>query len=503
MMVTASAAAGAVSHDDGFDWASIDWRQAETAVRRLQARIVQACQAGRWGKVRALQHLLTHSFAAKVLAVRRVTENKGKRTPGVDGETWTTPGQKMAAVWRLRQRGYQPQPLRRVYIPKRNGKRRPLSIATMRDRAMQTVYLFALDPVAEVRADPNSYGFRVGRSTADAIDQCFRVLCQRDSAKYLFEGDIRACFDQIDQRWLEDHVVIDTKLLRGWLQAGYCEGNRLYPTERGAAQGGPISPVLANCTLDGLERLLSRHFPTWRAPHAQVHLIRFADDFVITGRDRSLLETKVRPLVEAFLQERGLTLSPEKTVVTHISEGVDFLGQHLRTYRGRLLVTPSAKNVKAFLEKVRTTIRKHRQSTAGDLIEHLNPMLRGWALFHRHVSSSRTYVRVDFAVFTALWAWARRRHPNKGAFWVRQHYFHTVGNRHWVFSGTVRDTDGTPVTVRLFATTSCRFQRYTKVKANANPYDPAWRAYFAQRRARHSPPKAAVDTLPVQEPAAT
>jgi RNA-directed DNA polymerase len=503
MMVTAAAAAGAVSHDDGFDWVSIDWRQAEAIVRRLQARIVQACQAGRWGKVRALQHLLTHSYAAKVLAVRRVTENKGKRTPGVDGETWTTPEQKMAAVRSLRQRGYQPQPLRRVYIPKRNGKRRPLSIATMHDRAMQTVYLFALDPVEEVRADPNSYGFRIGRSTADAIDQCFRVLCQRDSAKYLFEGDIRACFDQIDQRWLEDHVVIDTKLLRGWLQAGYCEGNRLYPTERGAAQGGPISPVLANCTLDGLERLLRRHFPTWRAPHAQVYLIRFADDFVITGRDRPLLETKVRPLVEAFLQERGLTLSPEKTVVTHISEGVDFLGQHLQTYRGRLLVTPSAKNVKAFLEKVRTTIRKHRQSTAGDLIEHLNPMLRGWALFHRHVSSSRTYVRVDFAVFTALWAWARRRHPNKGAFWVRQHYFHTVGNRHWVFSGTVRGTDGTPVTARLFATTSCRFQRYTKVKANANPYDPAGRAYFAQRRARRSPPKAAVDTLPVQEPAVT
>jgi RNA-directed DNA polymerase len=499
MMATASAAAGAVSHDD-LDWASINWRQAEAAVRRLQARIVQACQAGRWGKARALQHLLTHSYAAKVLAVRRVTENKGKRTPGVDGETWTTPGQKMAAVRNLRQRGYQPQPLRRVYIPKRNGKRRPLSIATMRDRAMQTVYLFALDPVAEVRADPNSYGFRVGRSTADAIDQCYKVLFQPGSAKYLFEGDIRACFDQIDQRWLEDHVVIDTKLLHRWLQAGYCEGGKLYPTERGAAQGGPISPVLANYALDGLERLLARHFPAKGIRHPQVYLIRYADDFVITGRDRSLLETTVKPLVEAFLQERGLTLSPEKTVVTHISEGVDFLGQHLQTYRGRLRVTPSAKNVKAFLEKIRTTIRKHRQTTAGDLIEHLNSMLRGWASFHRHVSSSRTFARVDSALFTALWAWARRRHPNKGARWVRKRYFHTVGNRHWVFSGTVLGTDGTPVTARLFATTSCRFQQHTKVKANANPYDPAWRAYFAQRRTRRSPYKAAAESLSAQAP---
>jgi RNA-directed DNA polymerase len=468
-------------------------------VRRLQARIVQACQAGRWGKVRALQHLLTHSYAAKVLAVRRVTENKGKRTPGVDGETWTTPAQKMAAVGNLRQHGYQAQPLRRVYIPKRNGKRRPLSIATMRDRAMQTVCLFALDPVAEVRADPNSYGFRVGRSTADAIDQCYKVLFQPGSAKYLFEGDIRACFDQIDQAWLKDHVVIDTKLLRRWLQAGYCEGGKLYPTERGAAQGGPLSPVLANYTLDGLEPLLARHFPAKGVRHPQVYLVRYADDFVITGRDRSLLETKVRPLVETFLQERGLTLSPEKTVVTHISEGVDFLGQHLQTYRGRLRVTPSAKNVKTFLEKVRTTIRKHRQTTAGDLIEHLNSMLRGWASFHRHVSSSRTFARVDSALFTALWAWARRRHPNKGARWVRKRYFHTVGNRHWVFSGTVLGTDGTPVTARLFATTRCRFQRHTKVKADANPYDPAWWAYFAQRRARRSLAKAATAALPVQE----
>jgi RNA-directed DNA polymerase len=489
MMATAAAAVGAVSHDDDFDWLSIDWRQAETRVRRLQARIVQACQAGRWGKVRALQHLLTHSFAAKVLAVRRVTENKGKRTPGVDGVTWTTPAQKMAATRSLRQRGYQPQPLRRVYIPKRNGKRRPLSIATMRDRAMQTVHLFALDPVAEVHADPNSYGFRIGRSTADAIAQCFNVLGQKGLAAYLLEGDIQACFSEIDQRWLEDHVRMDTKLLHRWLQAGYYEGTRLYPTERGAAQGGPLSPVLANVALDGLERLLAQHFPAKRSPHQQVFLIRYADDFVITGRDRSLLETTVKPLVESFLQERGLTLSPEKTVVTHISEGVDFLGQHLRAFDGRLRITPSAKNGQTFLDKVRVRIHKNRQATAGELIEQLNPMIRGWAAYHRHVSSSRIYARVDAAIFKALWAWARHRHPNKGGRWVRKQYFHTVGNRHWVFSGMVPGSDGTSVVIRLFAATSYRFQRHTKVKANANPYDPVWKAYFVQRRARRTSTK--------------
>jgi RNA-directed DNA polymerase len=293
---------------------------------------------------------------------------------------------------------------------------------------------------------------------------------------------------------------MDTTMLRRWLTAGYLEQGRLFPTERGTGQGGPLSPVLANCTLDGLERLLAQHWPTKWPNSPQVHFARFADDFVITGRGRSLLETEVKPLVEAFLQERGLTLSPEKTVVTHISDGVDFLGQHLRKYHGALRVTPSAKNTKAFLDKVRTTIAKSKQASAGDLIERLNPIIRGWALFHRHVSSSRTRARVDHAIFQALWAWARRRHPKKGAGWVRKHYFHTVGNRHWVFSGTVPSEDGTPVTARLYAATSCRFQRHTKVKAAANPYDPVWRAYFAQRRARRTPTKPVTDCPPAQEP---
>ena len=313
------------------------------------------------------------------------------------------------------------------------------------------------------------------------------------------EHQDRDSFSTIDQKWLEDHVVIDTKLLHRWLQAGYYEGHRLFPTKKGAAQGGPLSPALANGTLDGLERLLAQHFPARPVPYPQVYLIRYADDFLISGRDRSLLETKVKPLVEAFLQERGLTLSLEKTVITHISNGVDFLGQHLQTYRGRLLVTPSTKNVQAFLEKVRTVIRKHRQSTAGDVIEHLNPVLRGWAFFHRHVASSRTYARVDHVIFTMLWAWARRRHPTKGTDWVRKRYFQTVGNRHWVFSGTVPDTDGTPVTLRLFATATCHYRRHIQVKATANPYDPAWRAYFARRHVRRTPSTATGATPPGHE----
>ena len=192
---TVDAGAGAASHD-ALDWHAIDWPQAHRIVRRLQARIVQATQQGRWGKVKALQRLLTHSYSGRVLAVRRVTENQGKNTPGVDQVRWNTPQKKAAAVHALRQRGYQPLPLRRVYVPKSTGTTlRPLGIPAMADRAMQSLYLLALDPVAEVLADPNSYGFRVARAPADASAQCFTVLSNRFAPQWVLEGDIRACFD--------------------------------------------------------------------------------------------------------------------------------------------------------------------------------------------------------------------------------------------------------------------------------------------------------------------
>src|SRR5436309_8864790 len=223
-------------------WHQINWRQAERSVRRLQTRIAQATQAGKWGKVKALQRLLTHSFSGKALAVRRVTENTGKRTPGVDGTIWKTPQQKAVAIQTLNQRGYHPQPLRRVYIPKSNGARRPLSIPTMRDRAMQALYLLVLDPIAETTADPNSYGFRRGRSTADAMEACFIALCRNDRAQWILEGDIRSCFDQISHEWLLAHISMDKTILKKWLKAGYMENRHRYPTEEGTPQGGICTP---------------------------------------------------------------------------------------------------------------------------------------------------------------------------------------------------------------------------------------------------------------------
>jgi RNA-directed DNA polymerase len=205
--------AGAVSHDKE-EWQSIDWNAVRKNVRRLQARIVQATKEGRWGKVKARPHLLTHSFSGKALAVRRVTENQGRKTPGVDKVTWTMPSQKMAAIHQLRQRGYRPQPLRRVYIPKSNHQLRPLGIPAMSCRAMQALYLLALDPIAETLGDCNSYGFRSARSPADAIEQCFTDLCQRNSAQWILEGDLKSCFDNISHDWLLAHIPMDKTIRR-------------------------------------------------------------------------------------------------------------------------------------------------------------------------------------------------------------------------------------------------------------------------------------------------
>lgn len=378
--LTGVAAPGAASRDAGH-WHAIDWLRAHRLVRRLQARIVQATQAGRWGKVNALQRLLTHSYSGKVLAVKRVTENPGKHTPGVDHVLWNTPAKKATAVRTLQHRGYRPLPLRRVYLPKRGStKRRPLGIPTMTDRAMQTLHLLALDPIAEVTSDPNSYGFRRERAPADAIAQCFTVLSNRYAPQWILEGDIRSCFDEISHDWLLAHVPTDKAILRKWLKAGFMDKHALHPTEAGTPQGGPLSPVAANFTLNGLEALLRVQFPqTHQKSTTKVNLVRFADDFVITGASREVLEDEVKPLVESFLRDRGLTLSAEKTVLTHITEGFDFLGQHVRKYGGKLLITPSKKSVTTLLDAVRATVKANRQAKTGNLICQLNPLLRGWA----------------------------------------------------------------------------------------------------------------------------
>lgn len=479
---------GAVS-DMKSDWYAIDWQKACHHVKRLQARIVKATQENRWGKVEALQRLLTHSYSAKVLAVRRVTENRGRRTSGVDHQIWETPTRKVAAIQKLRQRGYKAAPLRRIYIPKSNGKLRPLSIPTMRDRAMQALYLMALQPIAETTADPNSYGFRKERSTADAIEGCFKVLSRRYDAAWVMEADIKACFDTISHQWLMENIPIEKSILKQWLKAGFMEKGSFSLTHEGTPQGGIASPVLANMALDGLERALKAKFvklykKPMRGVNPKVHCIRYADDFIITGSTKELLEKEVLPFVNEFLQERGLALSKEKTKFTHTSEGFDFLGSNIRKYKGKLIIQPSKTNLKSFLHEVRKLIKTHKQATASELIAYLNPKIKGWAYFHQYTCSSSTFNKVDAAIFHALWRWSLRRHKRKGKRWIKRKYFHRYGNRNWTFFGKTTKRDGSVIQPHLSYATDIKIRRHTKVKAEANPFDPRWEAYFEARNTK-------------------
>jgi RNA-directed DNA polymerase len=464
------------------DWHSINWKQANRNVRRLQRRIVQAQQQGKKRKVRALQFILTRSYSGRSLAVRRVTENAGKRTPGVDGQLLNTPAKKAQAVENLATEDYQAQPLKRIYIPKNDGKRlRPLSIPTMQDRAQQALHLLALDPVAETTADPNSYGFRKARSVADAIEQCCNTLSRRVAAQWVLECDIKSCFDEISMEWLLAHIPMDRAILRKWLAAGFIEQQVHYPTSAGTPQGGIISPVLMNLALDGLEPLLKTNFP--ERSGKLVNLTRFADDFIITGRSKEILENEVKPLVIVFLKERGLQLSEGKTRITHISEGFDFLGTHIRKYNGKFLTKPSRANVQAFLAEIKTTIRENLHTSVEELLKQLNPKIRGWALFHRSSASKEIFNYVDYRIFCELEHWMRRRHPSKSLSWCYKKYFTRVGNRGYVLQGTYLDRRGKPHIIRLVNASEIPIKRHVKVKAAANPYDPAWEPYFEERLA--------------------
>ena len=472
----------ATSHEE-VNWHAINWQKANQNVRQLQARIVKATQEGRWGKVKVLQHLLTHSFSGKALAVKRVTENQGKNTPGVNGEIWDTPTKKATAIRNLKQRGYKPLPLKRVYIPKSNGKKRPLGIPTMKDRAMQALYLLALEPIAETKADPNSYGFRPRRSTADAIEQCFKILACKRMPEWILEGDIKACFDRISHDWLLANIPTEKTILKKWLKAGFMEQGVLHPTDEGTPQGGIISPVLANMALDGLEKCLIAKFHTTLRARSQkkVNFARYADDFIITGSSRELLESEVLPFVQVFMKERGLELSLEKTRITHIEEGFDFLGQNVRKYDGVLLIKPSKKSIKALLGKVREVIKVNKTATAGNLILQLNPIIKGWVNYHQHVCSKRTFSFIDHAIFKALWQWAVRRHGNKGLRWIKDKYFKVVGRQKWVFTGEFRSEGGKPKIIRLASAARTPIRRHVKIRGDANPYDPTWEMYFEHR----------------------
>jgi RNA-directed DNA polymerase len=349
----------------------------------------------------------TNPFYGKCLAIKRVTENSGAKTAGIDGvvgkeiheakvmkkckgiESWSTPNSKMKAIEKLKRNGYRASPLRRIKIPKANGKWRALGIPTMTDRAMQALHSLALLPVAEIKADNNSYGFRPNRSCNDAIAQCFIVLSKKNSAQWVLEGDIKGCFDNISHQWMLNNIPTDKSMLKKWLKAGYVEKRTLFPTHEGTPQGGIISPTLANMTLDGLEKVIKevggiREFPSGKRSNPnKINMVRYADDFIVTGASQEILVEKIKPAIETYLAVRGLELSPEKTHITHIDDGFDFLGQNLRKYNGKLITKPAKKSVRNVLSKIRGIIKSHKMAKTSNLIGLLNPVIRGWANYHR------------------------------------------------------------------------------------------------------------------------
>jgi RNA-directed DNA polymerase len=461
-------------------WHRINWVAGYRRVQSLPRRIVQAVQAGVWRKGKRLSSRLVHSCAARALAVKRVTEHTGKKTPGGDGDLWDTPTQKAQAVARIgRWLGYRPAPVPRIYSPKKDGKQRPLSIPTLTARARQAGYLQALQPIAETTGDQHSCGVRPKRQGAEAIDQCLKVLRQNTSATWILAGDLQGGFDNSRVSWIDAHLPMNKRVLSRWLRSGFLDRGTLFPPMAGVPQGGIISPVVSNMVLDGLETVV--HGGSW---HRRVHNSnygRWADAFIVTATARQVLDDMVLPRINAFLAERGVRLSPTKTVITPIAQGLDFLGQTLRKPErphgkpGKLRITPSQASFPALNARSKALCKRTAGCPPGQRIDTLNPGLRGWAHDHRHVICGETLAKLDDFVWRRLYRWAKRRHPHKTGRWIAERYVPHQAGEAWRFAD--------PVTGKRISRVreAVNPQRHVKGKGAANPCDPAWAAYFQHR----------------------
>ena len=466
------------------NWLAVDFDVVEQSVKILQNRIVKAKLSSRTRMVKHLQKLLVKSLNARILAVKRVSENKGKNTAGVDGKLLDTNIKKSICVNDLKidLDDYRAMPLKRIEIPKKNGKTRPLGIPTMFDRSIQALYKLAIEPIAEVVADKNSYGFRPKRSTQDAMKQVWLRTSKKVSGQWILEADIKGCFDNISHQWLYDNIPLDNRLLKQWLKSGFIKDDTLFPTESGTPQGGIISPILANMVLDGIEQIVKSHKAKFQKIEKGVTLyrysnhfsfIRYADDFIVIGNNPIALYVLQKD-IETFLSIRGLELSKEKTHITHIKDGFDFLGFNFRKYpNNKVIVKPTKDGIKSFKLKIKEIFKKYNSSSLTMLISKLNPLLRGWANYYRFVNSKVIFSKLDTYIWRKSLNWMKRIHQRRETTKYYNQYFKSFPN----YKADVL-SDGKQYVYKL---SELPLKEFIKIKSEANPYDKSFDKYFIKR----------------------
>ncbi|WP_051343995.1 group II intron reverse transcriptase/maturase [Alicyclobacillus herbarius] len=457
----------------------IDWKDIERHVLRLQRQLAHAVENGNRKAVRHYKWLIRTSHHVKLLAIRHVTqENRGRRTPGVDGKTYTTPEKRreLCELVNLRPRPY---PVRRVYIRKKNGKLRPLGIPTMHDRVCQAIHKMAMEPEWDIQFAPNTYGFRPQRSTWDAIGQVYLILNRSNSPQWVIEGDIRGYFDNVDHaKLLAKLAPEDRVFVRRMLKAPVLDPeNGLVPSTRGTPQGGLLSPLLAVIALQGMENELRKRAFQMKfgrdRTNPGIHIVNYADDFIVTCKTKEQAEQFIPVIAQWLAENVGVELSLEKTRITHINDGFDFLGFHVRKYHGTLLIKPAKANVLAFLRKIKSILDANKSAKPSTVIRLLNPLIRGWGNYYSTQVSKKIFNYCDHRIHWMLWRWAKRRHPGKGARWIHRRYFPRRGNRKGVFA------DG-PLTLAIMS--DIRIIRHVKIQGRRSPYRPSDQEYFEARR---------------------